>query len=158
MAFDLIVAAIFLIPIMLGARFGFFKMLLIFLAFHSPLIVTAALVAAGVDLSYPMSHDRVIALAETMGIPFLLIILAVAFGPRAKSAAGRVFGVLFSGGWAVLLVTVATANLLFALPETYRTINERTLTGPALLAMANKLVLLLRDSPSSFFKRERPTT
>ncbi len=156
LTFDLIIGLAFFFAVLFGAAFGFFRMLLIFLAFYSSMIAALLLMAAGVNVPHLMAQDRVLAAAVAFGMPLALTILAIAFGPRARSAAGRFFGVFLAAAWATVAVPAATMVASLANPDMQQVLREKTLTGPAVFAVGDALVSLLPDNPGTFQKRGQP--
>ncbi len=156
MTFDILVGLAFLIATLSGALFGFFKMALIVLAFYSSVIAGLIFTVGGVNIARLMMQERVLVAAAAIGMPLVLIALAIAFGPRAKSAAGHIFGALLAAAWTIPVVLAATITLTLANPDMRQVLREKTLTGPALFTVAEALASLLPDYPGDLEKPEGP--
>ncbi len=158
LTFDLIVGLALSLAIIFGVLFGFFKMLLVFLAFYSSFIVGLLLMAAGIDVSHLAHQNLLLAGGAIIGLPLVLIILVLSLVPGAKSAAGRVFGVVFAAAWATVAVSAATMAVSLSHPEMQQVLREKTLTGPTIFAVGNVLVSLLPDNAGISKKQARQTT
>ena len=157
--FDIFVGLVFLLFLLAGVFFGFRKMLVIFV---TPLVANllALLLYSNTRdffrqfIEPPMLSDAlVVGVLPVLSWVLVLVIMIRMRG--ARSAAGRVFGVIFSMAWAMLIV--ATVSLKFSLSTDMQEVRKSSITGPAVFAVGDALMKLLPDNPDDFFKKpEQP--
>jgi hypothetical protein len=157
--FDLFVGIMFLIAIICGTLFGITRMILMFLAFCFSMIAAWLLMAGGIDVVHLVFQGRIPAAGALASVPLVLIALAIAFGPRARTVAGRILGALFATALTVAMVSAWAVELTAILPQDeLQRIREKTLTGETFLTVGNALVSRLPESARILKGSERPAT
>jgi hypothetical protein len=150
--YDLIIGSLFLAVAGIGARFGIFKLFLIFLAFWMSSIIKWLLV-----LVLGMKQFLILVQSTPFGfldiamifVTLVLVIWIIVRVPRAHSALSRASGALFAvvlSGCVAVIGSFMT-NMIIDLRE----VRAQSLSGPIIFALGDLLIAQLPDDPDDFF-------
>ena len=152
LTYDIVVASVFFVAVVIGASAGFRKL------FPIPLILLAALPLTA-RIPWLMQHLPWQMTSPQAGLFIVILLLAlvlaiIAVVPRARTAAGRISGAVFAVACAVPIV--AHVSLTAALTTDMQEVRKNSVTGPVVFAIGEAL-LPLPGTPESLFKRpEQP--
>lgn len=153
--YDLIIGLLFLAAAGIGARFGFFKLFLIVLALLVPGIIDGLLfLTLGKEqvFSFVFSGRSSLLFGFSIAkfiLPLALLIWIIARVPRAHSALSRASGALFAVvlvGFVAVIGSVMTDTIIGL-----REVRAKSLTGPVIFALGDRLMPLLQDNSNDFF-------
>jgi hypothetical protein len=155
--YDLIIGLLFLAATYVGARFGFFKIFLIFLASYVPSVLAKLLVfnlAGKQFLTFLFTRPTLLFsyfdIAMTI-VVLVLVIWIIVRMPRAHSVSSRASGALFA---MVLVGFVAViGSPITDIHLDLQEVRAKSLSGPVIFALGDRLIAQLPDNPDGFFRK-----